>query len=132
MTVVQTQDRAEYFGHLERGDYDLLLAGWIADTTIAADFLDSLLHSDMVLSRTASRAAAYNISRWKDPATDRALETFRKSEDVKDLVPIARTVEEKGLLVPLLHGKLIAVSHRDLRRFRPSALGRSSLAEAEL
>ena len=132
VTVVQTQDRAEYFGHLERGDYDLLLAGWIADTTIAADFLDSLLHSDMVLSRSASRAAAYNISRWKDPATDRALETFRNSEDVKDLVPIARTVEEKGLLVPLLHGKLIAVSHRDLRRFRPSALGRSSLGEAEL
>ncbi len=132
VTVVQTQDRAEYFGHLERGDYDLLLAGWIADTTIAADFLDSLLHSDMVLSRTASRAAAYNISRWKDPATDRALEAFRKREDLKDLVQIARTVEEKGLLVPLLHGKLIAVSHRDLRRFQPSALGRSSLAEAEL
>ena len=130
--VVQTQDRAEYFGHLERGDYDLLLAGWIADTTIVADFADSLLRSDMVLSRTSSRSAAYNLSRWRDPATDRALEAFRRSEDPKDLVPITRTVEEQGLLVPLLHGKLIAVSHRDVRRFQPSALGRSSLAETEL
>ncbi|HQP88729.1 MAG TPA: hypothetical protein PLL76_20950, partial [Thermoanaerobaculia bacterium] len=125
-------ERAEYFGHLERGDYDLLLAGWIADTTIAADFADSLLRSDMVLSRTSSRSAAYNLSRWRDPATDRALEAFRRSEDPKDLVPITRTVEEQGLLVPLLHGKLIAVSHRDVRRFQPSALGRSSLAETEL
>ena len=132
VSVVQPRDRGEYVGHLERSDYDLLLAGWIADTTLAADYIDSLLHSDMVTSRTAPRASAYNLSRWRDPATDRALERFRKSEEVRDLVPIAKTVEEQGLLVPLLHGKLIAVSHRDLRRFQPSPLGRSPLGETEV
>ncbi len=132
VTVLQPPDRGEYVGHLERGDYDLLLAGWIADTTLAADFLDSLLSSEMVTSRSAPRAAAYNLSRWRDPETDRFLEKFRRSEDVRDLAPIARRVDEQGVLVPLLHGKLIAVSHRDTRRFQPSALGRSSFGDLEL
>ncbi|MFN7990239.1 MAG: ABC transporter substrate-binding protein [Thermoanaerobaculia bacterium] len=132
LTIVQPRDRGEYVGHLERADYDLLLGGWIADTPLASDFVDSLLLSTMVTSRTAPRAAAYNLSRWQDPATDRDLEKFRKSQDVRDLAPIARTVHEQGLLVPLLHGKLIAVSHRDTRRFVPSALARSYFGEMEV
>jgi ABC-type transport system substrate-binding protein len=132
VTIIQPRDRGEYAGYLERGDYDLLLAGWIADTPLSADFADSLLASTMVTSKTAPRAAAYNLSRWRDPATDRALARFRTTQDVKDLVPIARTVQDEGLLVPLLHGKLIAVSHRDTRRFQPSPLARSLFAEVEL
>lgn len=130
--VVKTRDRAEYAGHLQRGDYDLVLAGWIADTSIASDFVDSLLASSMLVSGPSTKAAGYNLSRWQDPETDRALERFRRTQDVKDLAPIARTVHEQGLLVPLLHGKLIAVTHRDVRRFQPSPLGRSLLAEVEL
>ena len=132
VSVVQPRDRGEYVGFLERGDYDLLLAGWIADTTLASDFAESLLSSAMVTSKSSPRAAAYNLSRWRDPATDRALEKFRHTEDVKDLVPVAATVQEQGLLVPLLHGKLIAVSHRDTRRFQPSPLARSSFGDVEL
>lgn len=132
VTIIQPRDRGEYVGYLERGDYDLLVAGWIADTPIAADFLESLLSSVMVTSKTAPRASAYNISRWKDPETDRALAQFRRTQDVKDLVPIARTIQDQGLLVPLLHGRLIAVSHRDTRRFQPSPLARSSFGEVEL
>lgn len=132
VTIVQTKDRAEYAGYLQRGEYDLVLAGWIADTPIASDFVDSLLASSMVVTGSATKAAGYNLSRWQDPETDRALERFRRTQDVKDLLPIARTVHEQGLLVPLMHGKLIAVSHRDTRRFVPSPLGRSLLAEVEL
>jgi peptide/nickel transport system substrate-binding protein len=132
VTIVQPRDRGEYAGYLERGDYDLLLAGWIADTPLSADFADSLLASTMVTSKSAPRAAAYNLSRWRDPATDRALARFRATQDVKDLVPIAKTVQDEGLLVPLLHGKLIAVSHRDTRRFQPSPLARSLFAGVDL
>jgi ABC-type oligopeptide transport system substrate-binding subunit len=129
---VQPRDRGEYVGHLERGDYDLLLGGWVADTVLAADFVESLLSSAMVTSRTVPRSSAYNLSRWRDPTTDKALDQFRRTLDVKDLVPIARTVHEQGLLVPLLHGKLIALSHRDTRRFQPSPLARSLFGEMEL
>lgn len=132
VTIIQPRDRGEYVGHLERADYDLLLGGWIADTPLASDFLDSLLLSANVTSKASPRAAAYNLSRWKDPATDRDLERFRKSQDVKDLAPVARTVQEQGLLVPLLHGKLIAVSHRDTRRFVPSALARTAFGDMDL
>jgi peptide/nickel transport system substrate-binding protein len=132
VTIRQPRDRGEYVGYLERGDYDLLLAGWIADTPLAADFVDSLLLSTMVTSKTAPRAAAYNLSRWQDPATDEALARFRRSQDAKDLVPVAQTIQEQGLLVPLLHGKLIAVSHRDTRKFQPSPLARSAFGEVEL
>ena len=132
VTIAQPRDRGEYVGHLERADYDLLLGGWIADTPLASDFLESLLHSTMVTSKTAPRAAAYNLSRWKDLATDRDLDRFRKSQDVKDLAPVARTIQEQGLLVPLLHGKLIAVSHRDTRRFVPSALARTPFGDMDL
>jgi hypothetical protein len=86
----------------------------------------------MVTSKAAPRASAYNLSRWKDAATDRDLDRFRKSQDAKDLAPIARTVEEQGLLVPLLHGKLIAVSHRDTRRFVPSPLARTPFGDMDL
>ena len=132
VAVLQPRDRGEYVGYLERGDYDLLLAGWIADTPLASDFVDSLLLSTMVTSKTAPRASAYNLSRWQNAATDRALDQFRKTQDVKDLVPIVRTIQEEGLLVPLLHGKLIAVSHRDTRRFQPSPLARSAFGDVDL
>ena len=132
VTIIQPRDRGEYAGYLERGDYDLLLAGWIADTPLAADFVESLLSSALVTSKTAPRASAYNLSRWRDPATDQALARFRRTLDIKDLVPIARTIHEQGLLVPLLHGKLIAISHRDTRRFQPSPLARSLFGETEL
>lgn len=132
VTLVQPRDRGEYAGYLERGDYDMILAGWIADTPLPSDYVDSLLWSEMVTSKSAPRAAAYNLSRWRDPETDRALAQFRRTQDVKDLAPIARTVQEQGLLVPLLHGKLIAVSHRETRRFQPSPIGRNSFGETEL
>ncbi|MBK8596206.1 MAG: ABC transporter substrate-binding protein [Holophagales bacterium] len=132
VTIIQPRDRGEYVGHLERGSYDLLVAGWIADTPVASDFLESLLSSVMVTSKSAPRASAYNLSRWRDPATDQALAQFRRTNDVKDLVPIARTIQDQGILVPLLHGKLIAISHRDTRRFLPSPLARSSFGDVDL
>ncbi len=132
VTIIQPRDRGEYVGYLERGSYDLLVAGWIADTPVAADFLESLLSSVMVTSKAAPRASAYNLSRWRDPATDQALVQFRRTNDVKDLAPIARTIQDQGLLVPLLHGRLIAISHRDTRRFLPSPLARSSFGDVEL
>jgi ABC-type transport system substrate-binding protein len=129
--VVTPRDREDYRSRQASGDYDLLLGGWVADTPIAADFLDSLLGSGMIPSETSS-SAANNLSRWADPATDRMVSSIRVVPTVEGIGALYRRVEQHGLLVPLLHGKLVAVYRRDLRGFHPSPLARSSFGEVEV
>ena len=126
--VVVPRDRSDYRSRQARGAYDLLLGGWIADTREPADFLDSLLQSEMVPDLTATRPAANNLSRWKDAKTDEELSRFRTSKSHEDLLALYRTVLEQGLLTPLLHGKVVVVFHSSLRGFRPSLHTRSAFS----
>lgn len=130
--VVTPRDRAEYRSRQLSGDYDLLLGGWIADTPIAADFLDSLLGSKMIPSSASFRSAANNLSRWDDASTDRLISGIRNAPSTSGVEALYRRVEQHGLLVPLMHGRTVAVYRKNVRGLRPSPFGRSSFRDVDL
>lgn len=132
VNVVVPRDRNDYRTRQAAGNYDLLLAGWIADTSDPADFFDSLLASWMIPEPGASRPSSNNLSRWRDPATDKALAAYRADENPSNLLALYGLIEEQGLLTPLLHGKVVVVFHSSLRGFRASSLSRCSFSTIDL
>jgi ABC-type transport system substrate-binding protein len=121
--VLDTKTSDEFFGELVRGNYDLALAGWIADTPDPADFFEALLWSKMCQGDHHS-----NHSRWNDAATDDALARFRANPTEDNKRKIHRLVAEKAPLVPLIYGQSTVVHARKIRNVTMTATGVLSLA----
>ena len=114
----ETKTSDEFFGDLVRGNYDLVLAGWIADTPDPADFFEALLWSKMAEGENHS-----NFSRWKNAAMDAALARFRAEPSEEHKRDIHRLVREDAPLVPLIYGQSVVVHSRKMRNVSASATG---------
>ncbi len=114
----ETRTSDEFFGDLVRGNYDLALAGWIADTPDPADFFEALLWSKMCEGDNHS-----NHSRWKNAAMDAALARFREQPTEEHKREIHRLVREEAPLVPLIYGQSVVVHSRKMRNVSVSATG---------
>ena len=115
----ETRTSEEFFGDLIRGNYDLALAGWIADTPDPADFFEALLWSKMCgLENHHS-----NHSRWRHAGMDAALARFREEPTEEHKREIQRIIREEAPLVPLLHGQSVVAHSRRMRNVTVSATG---------
>ena len=114
----ETKTSEEFFGDLVRGNYDLALAGWIADTPDPADFFEALLWSKMCEGDNHS-----NHSRWKHSGMDAALARFREEPSEENKREIHRIVREEAPLVPLIYGQSVVVHSRRMRNVAVSATG---------
>jgi len=121
--IVQPATGEEFFNDLDRGNFDLALAGWIADTPDPADFFEALLWS-----KACEGDNRTNSSRWKHPVTDAALMQFREYPTEENKREIHRLVREEAPLVPLIYGQSIVVHSRKVRNVSVSATGMLSLA----
>jgi ABC-type transport system substrate-binding protein len=119
----ETKTSEEFFGDLIAGNYDLALAGWIADTPDPADYFEALLWSKMCEGENHS-----NHSRWKSPAMDAALARFRANPTDENKREIHRMVVEEAPLVPLIYGQSVVLHSRKLRNVTIAATGVMSLA----
>ena len=113
----------DFFNDLIRGNYDLALAGWIADTPDPADFYEALLWSKMCEGENHS-----NHSRWKHPLMDAALGQFRDLPTEENKREINRLVRDEAPLLPLIYGQSVVVHSRKMRNVSASATGVLSLA----
>jgi len=120
--IIKPATSDEFFNELNRGNYDLALAGWIADTPDPADFFEALLWSK---SEVESHA---NHSRWKHPLMDAALARFRDMPTEENKREISRIVREEAPLVPLIYGQAVVVHSRKMRNVNATATGMLSLA----
>ncbi|HYI09384.1 MAG TPA: ABC transporter substrate-binding protein [Thermoanaerobaculia bacterium] len=123
----ETRTSEEFFGDLGRGNFDLALAGWIADTPDPADFFEALLWS-----KSCEGENDANSSRWKHPATDAALARFRENPTEENKRAIHQLVREEAPLVPLIYGQSVVVHSRRMRNVAVSATGVLSLAGVTL
>jgi ABC-type transport system substrate-binding protein len=114
----ETKTSEEFFGDLVRGNYDLALAGWIADTPDPADFFEALLWSKMCEGDNHS-----NHSRWKHSGMDSALARFRENPSEENKREIHRIVREDAPLLPLIYGQSIVVHSRRMRNVSVTATG---------
>ena len=125
--LVETRTGEEFFAELVRGNYDLALAGWIADTPDPADFFEALLWSKMCEGENHS-----NHSRWKNRTMDDALMRFREAPTEENKREVHRMVRDEAPLVPLVYGQSVIVHSRRLRNVHASATGVLSLAAVAL
>lgn len=102
---------SDYLARATRGDYDLALLGWQADTTDPNDFLSALLDSESV--------GATNRSRYRSPAMDALLKQGRRGRDQKERAVTYR--EAQALFqrdmpwVPLYHVSVFTAYRRSVR-----------------
>ncbi len=130
--LVLTEGSADYYQKVAAGDYDLALAGWIADTLDPADFLDAILAPHAIPSPDAPISIHANLGRWRHGPTTDALVAYRAEPTEERQAAIYRLVREGTPLVPLTYGSNIYVHAWRVRNLQPSPLGIPDFATLEL
>lgn len=122
--IVSPRNSDEFFRACERGDYDLALGGWIADTPDPADFLDSNLHSAHIQSPDAGRGVGHiNLARFRNTAMDEALRRFREDPTPENRGVVLEIVAREVPLLPLMYGPTVVVSAWRVKNVDVSPLG---------
>ena len=102
---------SDYLARASRGDYDLALLGWQADTVDPNDFLSALLGSELIGST--------NRSRYRSEAMDALLAQGRRGRDQKERAGSYRDAQalfQKDMpWVPLYHVSLFTAARRNVR-----------------
>jgi ABC-type transport system substrate-binding protein len=126
------RDLTEYQDICQRGDYDLLLAGWIPDTSDPVDFMESLLASNTIPSSSNQATRGSNLSRWRNNAMDEALQKQRMKPEPANWQRICELVRNEAPLVPLMYGPRIAVVSWRAKNFPRDFGSGPFLAQVEL
>lgn len=102
---------AEYIDRTTRGDYDLAILGWQADTMDPNDFLSALLESEAIGNT--------NRSRYRSAAMDALLKRARMGSDLDTRLAAYREAQalfQKDMpWVPLYHGSVFTAYRRAVR-----------------
>jgi ABC-type transport system substrate-binding protein len=122
--IVSPRNSEEFFRGCERGDYDLVLGGWIADTPDPADFLESNLHSEHIQSPTAGRGVGHiNLARYRSGTMDEALRRFREDPTPENRTAVLQIVAQEVPLLPLMYGPTVVVSAWRVKNVDVSPIG---------
>jgi peptide/nickel transport system substrate-binding protein len=109
--LVQAPTWAEYIERATRGDYDLAVLGWQADTMDPNDFLSVLLDSESI--------GTTNRSRYRSPVMDALLKRARMGSDLDSRLAAYREVQaqfQKDMpWIPLYHGSVFTAYRRAVR-----------------
>jgi peptide/nickel transport system substrate-binding protein len=122
--ILSPRNSDEFFRACERGDYDMVLGGWIADTPDPADFLESNLHSAHIQSPSAGRGVGHiNLARFRSGAMDEALRLFREDPTPENRTGVLQIVAREVPLLPLMYGPSVVVSAWRVKNVDVSPLG---------
>jgi dipeptide transport system substrate-binding protein len=110
---------AEHVDVTSRGDFDMALLGWQADTLDPNDFLTALLESGSV--------GTTNRSRYRSPAMDALLNRARLDSAPHARLALYREAQElfqKDMpFLPLYHASVFTAHRRDVRGLVISPIG---------
>ena len=120
--IETTRDSEDYFRRVGRGDYDLALTGWIADTLDPVDFLESCLSVDAIPSPQAISIHA-NLARWRNDEATALLRRLRSEPGGENRESLLRLVADEMPLLPLVTGGIAYVHSFGVRNFEPDPLG---------
>jgi ABC-type transport system substrate-binding protein len=115
-----------------RGDYDMLLAGWIGDTADPADFLEAVLRSDRVQGQALSGVPVANRSRFRSPQMDAALKEFREDRSDARRAAVLKLIVDEMPLLPLMYGPTVALSSWKIMNLEITPLGIPVFGAADL
>jgi len=110
---------SEYLDRVTRGDYDLALLGWQADSTDPNDFLSALLAAEAI--------GTTNRSRYRNPAMEALLKRARRESDAAAREAVYREAQElfhrDMPFVPLYHVSVFTAYRRTVRGVAPGPTG---------
>ncbi len=129
--VIPTASSKEFFEKLVAADYDMTLAGWVADTMDPVEYLEALLASYRVPSWD-NLAVSANESRFCDPRLDALLHSWRVHSGAQTLEEIVELVNEEAPLVPLIYGASATVYSFRTRDLKASPLAHFPLTEVDV
>lgn len=116
----------EYLDRAGRGDYDMAVLGWQADTPDPNDFLSALLASEAL--------GVTNRSRYRSPAMDALLEQGRRGADPRQRAVTyheIQTLFQKDMpWVPLYHVSVFTAYRRSVKGLVPGPNGLIRLEKA--
>jgi len=119
---IETREFKSHLHITRRGDFDLAILGWMADTPDTSNFLDTFLHS-----RAAEMGSATNISFYRNPEMDALLDRALATSDPTTRAGLygdALGLWARDLpLVPLVHGEQITVLRREIEGYVLSPTG---------
>lgn len=130
--VTPTGSSEQYYSTIARGGYDMVLAGWIADTPDPADFFEAVLSPEAVPSPRRPIVVHANLSRWANGEMTEALHEFRTASSDAARDTIRDLVTREVPLLPLMYGPTTYVYTPRLQGFEPSPLGVPLLYKAKL
>lgn len=132
LDVRQTGTINDYFREVGRGDYDLALSGWVADTADPADFLHTLLSPEAVPGPGRRIVIEGNLARWKNDGVREALARYRRDPSEANKNAVLDPVRREVPLLPLMYGPTIYVYSQRVTGFKPSPLGIPRFADLSL
>ncbi|HEY6306900.1 MAG TPA: ABC transporter substrate-binding protein [Candidatus Angelobacter sp.] len=115
--VRQPREISEYLDWNARGNYDMVLGGWIPDTADPVDFMESLLGASSIPTPANQNTRASNFCRWRNPEIDQALEKQRLKPEPATWQRICDMVRHEVPAFPLMYGPRIAVVSWRTRNF---------------
>jgi peptide/nickel transport system substrate-binding protein len=121
--IVTPRNSEDFFRTCERGEYDMVLGGWIADTPDPADFLDSNLHSDHIQVPNERGVGNINLARFRNAAMDAALRRFREDPTPENRGTVLQILNQEMPMLPLMYGPTVVVSAWRIKNVDVSPLG---------
>ncbi|HET7746748.1 MAG TPA: ABC transporter substrate-binding protein [Vicinamibacteria bacterium] len=122
----------EYFQMCARGDYDMVLGGWIADTPDPVEYLEANLRSDRIQSPSVKTVASINLGRYRSAAMDAALKRYRETGATENRAAVLNLVAEDVPLVPIMYGPTVVVSAWRVKNVEVTPMGVPNFAKFDL
>lgn len=122
----------DYFREAARGEHDLALSGWLADTTDAADFLETILGPDSIPAGDGRQVIDGNLSHWRSDEIKGAIQRFAEDPGDESKRAILDILRRETPVLPLLYGPTIYVYSPRVAGFKPSPLGIPEFGKLEL
>ena len=127
--LIVTKSSEDFFRTLALGQYDMALAGWVADNPDPAEFYESLLSSAQVSTKYQYLS---NLARWRKPAMDAALAAYRADPSPANRKVITDMIENEAILVPLVYGASTAIRTRKVKNVHISPAGHLWFADVDV
>jgi ABC-type transport system substrate-binding protein len=127
--LIVTTSSEDFFRTLALGEYDMALAGWVADNPDPAEFYESLLSSAQVSTKFQYLS---NLSRWRTREMDAALASYRADPSPANRKVITSMIETEAILVPLVYGASTAIRSHKVRNVHITPAGHLPFCDVDV
>ena len=130
VTIEASTSANDFFEAVRRGNHDLILSGYIAETPDSFDFLAALLSSRRIPRPELKMASTTNMASFGDREMDKRLGAAQSNDQATQAV--LELFEDQRPYLPLMYGANVAVHSWRIRNFELDPRGIPTFCELDL